>query len=293
MIGPSYVAQEGRRFLVTGGSSGIGLEVCRALASAGADVVMAVRSSGKGEAAAARIRRTGATGRVRVARLDVSDLSSVRRFAEQVDGVDVLINNAGILGVPEARSVDGHELQLATNFLGHFALTNLLLPQVTDRVVMVGSFAHYHGRLPIDDLNFERRGYHGYLAYAESKAAQVSFIGELHRRLQAVGSQVRSLGGHPGFSSTPITVSTGNRLFTPIAQLGNLVAGMRPHRGALPVLTAATADLPSNTYVGPDGLLELFGKPKVARRSRVAADPVRGRELWQKAEEITGVTFAL
>lgn len=291
MIGPSYAAQEGRRFVVTGGSSGIGLEACRALAAAGGDVVMAVRSRGKGEAAADRIRRTGAPGRVQVVHLDVSDLASVERFAEQIDRVDVLINNAGILGVPEARSVDGHELQLATNFLGHFALTNRLLPSITDRVVMVGSFAHYHGRLPVDDLNFERRGYHGYLAYAESKAAQVSFIGELHRRLQAVGSPVRSVGGHPGFSSTPITVSTGNRIFTPVARVGNLTAGMRPHRGALSVLTAATADLPSDTYVGPDGLLELFGRPKVVRRSKVAADPVRGRELWQKAEEITGVAF--
>ncbi|WP_235736051.1 SDR family NAD(P)-dependent oxidoreductase [Nocardioides alcanivorans] len=288
---PSYVGQEGRRFIVTGGSTGIGLEMCRALATAGADVVMAVRNLERGHASAERIRRTGAPGRVDVRRIDVSDLSSVRTFADQIDRVDVLINNAGILGVPFARSVDGHEMQFATNYLGHFALSNLLLPVLRDRVVMVGSFAHHHGRLPLDDLDFDRRGYQGYLGYAQSKVAQVSFIGELHRRLRASGSLLRSVGGHPGFSATAITVSTGHKLFTPVARLGNVVAGMKPWQGALPLLVAATADVPSNSYLGPNGPLELLGSPKLVGRSRVASDPRVGRELWDHSERITGVRF--
>lgn len=290
---PNYEGQAGRRFIVTGGTSGLGLEMVRALATAGADVVLAARDLERGAAAAERVRRTGAEGRVEVRHLDVCDLASVREFAAGVDRVDVLINNAGVMGTPLQRTAAGFELQFATNHLGPFALTNLLLPVLTDRVVAVGSFAHLHGRPVLDDLNFERRRYRRYPGYAQSKLAQVSFIGELARRLDAVGSTVRSVGGHPGFSATAITAGTGLPAFTRFGQLGNLLVGMKPSKGALPILCAATLDLPSGTYVGPDGFLELFGHPTVVGRSRRASDPRLGEELWKRSEELTGVSFPL
>ncbi len=290
---PSYAGQEGRRFIVTGGTSGLGLEMVRALAAAGAEVLLAARSTERGEAAAERVRRTGAPGRVEVRWLDVCDLGSVRAFAAQIDHVDVLVNNAGVMGSPLTRTEAGHELQFSTNHLGAFALTNLLLPVLTDRVVTVGSYAHKHGRLPMDDLNFEQRPYRRYPGYAQSKLAQVAFLGELARRLADAGSDVRSLGAHPGFSATSITAGTGVGAFTRFGQLGNLLVGMKPSRGAQSILCAATLDLPSDTYLGPDGMLELFGAPTTVGRSRTAGDPQIGRELWKRSEELTGVSFPL
>jgi NAD(P)-dependent dehydrogenase (short-subunit alcohol dehydrogenase family) len=144
--------QDGRRFVVTGASGGIGLETAKALAGRGAHVVLAVRNPAKGQVAAAQM-----TGSVEVRKLDVADLSSVRAFAETVGPVDVLVNNAGVLGVPFSLSPDGVELHLATNHLGHFALTNLLLPRLTDRVVVVGSRSHHSGVLDLEDLDWKRR----------------------------------------------------------------------------------------------------------------------------------------
>jgi NAD(P)-dependent dehydrogenase (short-subunit alcohol dehydrogenase family) len=156
--------QDGRRFVVTGANSGIGLETAKALAERGAHVVLAVRDQAKGEAAAQRIR-----GAVEVRPLDVADLSSVRAFAAEIGDVDVLVNNAGVLGVAYGLSPDGVELHLATNHLGHFALANLLLPCLGDRVVVVSSQSHRSGVLDLDDLRWERRGYAPYPAYAQSK----------------------------------------------------------------------------------------------------------------------------
>ena len=155
--------QDGRTFVVTGATSGIGLQTARILAAFGAHVVLAVRNPAKGETVARQLR-----GSTEVRRLDVSDLASVRSFAAETGPVDVLVNNAGIMAVPFARSADGFESQLATNHLGHFALTNLLLPRLTDRVVVVGSAAHRSGRIDLEDLDWEHRDYRAYPAYAQS-----------------------------------------------------------------------------------------------------------------------------
>ena len=285
--------QRGRTFVVTGASSGLGLEMTRALATDGAHVIMAVRSTAKGEECAARVRRTGAAGTLEVRRLDVSDLASVRAFTAELDGADVLVNNAGIMGGPPARSADGFELQLATNYLGHFALANLLLPRLTDRVVTVSSHAHRHGELDIEDLMLERRGYHPYRAYAQSKLAGVVFLGELHRRLTAAGSSLRSTGGHPGYTATGIQGGTGSGWFTRLSGLGNALIGMKPSQGALPLLYAAARDVPGNSYLGPDGPGELWGRPAPVGRSTAATDPALGRELWAASERLTGVAFPL
>lgn len=280
--------QDGRRFVVTGANSGIGFETAKALAACGAGVVLAVRNRAKGEAAAALMR-----GSVEVRELDVSDLSSVRAFAAGLGDVDVLVNNAGILGVPQGRSPDGVELHFATNHLGHFALTNLLLPRITDRVVVVSSQSHRSGELDLDDLDWTRRGYSPYAAYAQSKLANMLFLAELQRRLTAVGSTLRVTGGHPGSTATSITGNTGSGLKTWIGSWGHGLVGMPPWKGALPTLFAATMDVPGNTYVGPHRLREMSGWPVPVGRSRGAADPELGKALWDASERLSGVAFPL
>jgi len=280
--------QHGRRFVVTGATSGIGLETARRLASVGAHVVLAVRNVGKGEAVAATLG-----GTVEVRRLDVADLSTVREFADGVGPVDVLVNNAGVMGLPFARTVDGFETQMATNHLGHFALANLLLPRITDRVVVVGSASHRSGDLDVDDLVWERREYRPYAAYAASKLANLLFLAELQRRLTAVGSQLRATGAHPGYTSTAIQGGTGSRAFTRLSDVGNRLIGMPAWRGALPTLYAATMDVPGNSYLGPHRARELNGWPTMVGRSRTAGDPDLAKALWARSESLTGVTFPL
>ena len=284
--------QHGRRFVVTGASSGIGLETARRLVTAGAHVVLAVRNRQKGVAVAEPMRAS-LTGSVEVRRLDVADLSSVRAFAAEVGPVDVLVNNAGVLGIPFARTVDGFETQLATNHLGHFALTNLLLPRLTDRVVVVASQSHRSGELDLTDLDWARRGYRPYAAYATSKQANLLFLGELQRRLTAAGSTLRATAAHPGYTSTAIQSGTGNAAFTWLSGIGNRLLGMPAWQGALPTLYAATMDLPGNSYVGPHRFRELNGWPTPAGRSRDAGDPDLARKLWAVSESLTGVAFPL
>lgn len=284
--------QDGRRIVVTGASSGLGLVTARILAHRGATVVMAVRNLEKGRDAARSVAAS-ARGSVEVRRLDVADLASVRAFADETGPVDVLVNNAGALGLPYGRSVDGVELHLATNHLGHFALANLLLTRLTDRVVVVGSHAHRAGVLDLDDLHWERRGYRPYPAYAQSKLANLLFLAELQRRLTAAGSTLRATAGHPGSTATGITGHTGNPVKTRIGALGHRLVGMPPWRGALPIVYAATMDVPGNTYMGPSGPMEMTGWPVPVGRAPAAADPDLGKALWAASEELSGVRFPL
>lgn len=278
--------QDGRRYVVTGASGGIGLETAKVLAARGAHVTLAVRNAARGEQAAAAM-----TGDVEVRLLDVADLASVRAFADATGEVDVLVNNAGVLGLPFSRSADGFELQLATNHLGHFALTNLLLPRITDRVVVVSSRSHLTGDVDVDDLLWERRRYQPYAAYAASKLANMLFLAELQRRLTAAGSTLRATAAHPGSTVTQITSHTGSPIKTLIGRYGHPLVGMAAWQGALPTLYAATMDVPGNTYVGPHGLGEMRGWPSAARRSQRALDPDLAKALWTRSEELTGVPF--
>ncbi len=281
--------QSGRRVVVTGATSGIGLLTSKVLAHRGAHVVLAVRDPAKG----ARVARelSSMRGQVEVSRLDVSDLDSVHAFAERTGEVDVLINNAGVLGLPRSTSAQGHELQLATNHLGHFALTNLLLPRLRDRVVVVSSASHRHGDLDLEDLDWDRRGYRPYAAYAASKLATMLFLAELQRRLSAAGSTLRATGAHPGNTRTAITSSTGNGLTTRVGAVGQGLVAMPAWRGALPVLYAATMDVPGNSYLGPDGPGGLWGWPTQVGRSRAASDPDLARRTWTATEQLTGVVW--
>ncbi|MET0525019.1 MAG: oxidoreductase [Nocardioides sp.] len=280
--------QEGRTFVVTGASGGLGLETARILAHRGAHVVLAVRNPVKGEAAAATM-----TGDVEVRVLDVADLGSVRSFAADIGHVDVLVNNAGVMAAPYGTSPDGVELHFATNHLGHFALTNLLLERLTDRVVVVSSQSHRTGDLDLEDLDWKRRGYGGYRAYCASKLANLLFLGELQRRLTASGSTLRATGAHPGSTATGITGSTGSGLKTFVGSFGHKLVGMPGWRGALTTVYAATMDVPGNTYVGPDGLREMQGWPVSVGRSRAASDPDLAKALWVRSEELSGVGYPL
>jgi NAD(P)-dependent dehydrogenase (short-subunit alcohol dehydrogenase family) len=280
---------DGRTAIVTGANSGIGLVAARELARAGARVVLAVRSTEKGRAAAASIQ-----GTVDVRPLDLADLASVRAFAAGVDGnVDLLINNAGVMAVPEARTKDGFELQIGTNHLGPFALTNLLLPQVTGRVVTVSSGAHRMGKIRLDDLNWERGGYHRWPAYGQSKLANLLFTLELQRRLTESGSDVRAVAAHPGYAATNLQQHTGSFLQNGLMWVANRVVAQSDEMGALPTLYAATQDVPPAGYVGPDSWKEQRGHPTLVGRTSAASDEDTARRLWTLSEELTGVAFGL
>lgn len=278
---------DGQTAVVTGANSGIGLVTARELARVGAHVVLAVRDLDRGQVAAGTI-----TGSTEVRRLDLADLASVRDFAGAWDSdVDVLINNAGVMAIPKRRSADGFEMQFATNHLGHFALTNLLLPRITGRVVTVSSGAHRMGRIVIDDLNWERRRYQAWAAYGQSKLANLLFTLELQRRLTAAASTVRALAAHPGYAATNLQSHTGNPLTSMMMAIANRTVAQSDAWGALPTLYAATQDLPGGSYVGPDGFRETRGYPTLVGRSAAADDLDSASALWAASERLTATTF--
>jgi NAD(P)-dependent dehydrogenase (short-subunit alcohol dehydrogenase family) len=280
-------AQDGRTVVVTGANSGLGLAAARELARAGARVVLAVRDVARGEQAAAAIE-----GATEVRRLDLASLESVRTFAAEWTGdLDVLVNNAGIMMVPAGRTADGFELQFGTNHLGHFALTNLLLPHVTDRVVTVSSGMHRQGHIDLDDLNWERRPYNATKAYAQSKLANLLFAMELQRRLADAGSRVRALSAHPGYAATNLQGRSGSRVMDGAMKVGNLLVAQSDSQGALPTLAAATRDLPGGSYLGPDGFQEMRGYPTLVGRTPEASDPDLAKRLWAASAVLTGVDF--
>ena len=276
-----------RTFVITGATSGIGLAAAKELASAGHRVVLAVRSEERGARAAQE-----AGGQTEVRRLDLADLASVRAFAEAWEGdIDVLINNAGIMAVPEARTADGFESQIGTNHLGHFALTGLLLGHIRDRVVTVASAAHRMGKIDAEDLNWERRPYKRWGAYGQSKLANLLFTLELQRRFDAAGDPRRALSAHPGYASTNLQGHTGSRLQHAVMAVGNVVIGQSPESGAQPTLYAALRDLPGASYVGPGGPGEVRGRPALVGRSAAASDLETAATLWDLSERLTGVRF--
>jgi len=278
---------DGRTFIVTGANSGLGLGTAQALGRAGARVVLAVRDTARGEQAAATV-----PGSSEVRALDLSDLASVRAFAEAWDEpIAVLVNNAGVMATPPRRTKDGFELQIGTNHLGHFALTNLLLPHITDRVVTVSSTGHRMGRIRLDDLNWERRRYQRWGAYGQSKLANLLFTLELQRRFSEDGSELRAMAAHPGYAATHLQSHTGSRVQHAIFGAANRVLAQSGDMGALPTLYAATQDLPGASFVGPDGFAEQRGHPRLVGRSRAAMDADMARRLWTLSEELTGVRY--
>ena len=274
--------QSGRTVIVTGASSGLGLIVARELAAVGATVVLAVRDVTKGREAAARL-----PGRTEVRELDVADLGSVRGFAAEWSGpIDVLVNNAGIMQVPFARTAEGFESQFATNYLGPFALTGLLLPHITDRVVTVSSQLHRMGKVHVDDLNSTTRPYKPSGAYQDSKLAEVLFSLQLQQRLDAAGSPVRSIVAHPGIASTNLARHAAS---------GKITHALRflfndPATGALSILYAATQDVPGNSYIGPRGPGHMKGYPALGKAAAPGRDTDTAQRLWAATEHLLTAT---
>ncbi len=278
-------ALAGRRFVVTGANSGIGLETAKALAAHGAHVVLAVRDTASGERAAKLI-----AGDTEVRELDLAHLASIRSFAHDLDDVDVLINNAGVMNTPYELTADGFELQMGTNHLGHFALTNLLLGRIADRVVVVASNAHRRVSIDVDDLNSEH-GYRRHRVYGQTKLANLLFASELQRRLLAAGSRITVTAAHPGLVATNLQKPTGHRIEDAAIAIFVRLFAQDSATGALPTLYAATQDLPGDSYVGPDGPREKRGHPKLVGRSAAAQDAAVAARLWDESERLTGVSF--
>jgi NAD(P)-dependent dehydrogenase (short-subunit alcohol dehydrogenase family) len=291
----------GRRAVVTGATSGLGEETAVELARHGVHVVLAARDAARGERSAARVRAAAPDAAVDVAALDLADLASVREFAAgQVHApLDLLVNNAGVMAVPAHRTVDGFELQMATNHLGPFALTGLLLPALLQRpgarVVTVSSYLHWFARLDLGDLMSEQ-SYDRWQAYFRTKVANLLFMRELGRRAAMARVDLVSVAAHPGWARTNLQYvgprTTGRRGGVAMSRIGNAVLGQSAATGALPQLRAATdPTVRSGDYFGPRGLLEQRGLPRRVRMSRTARDVTAARLLWEVSERLTGVRY--
>ena len=278
--------QTGRTILITGANSGLGKQAAIALGSAGAQVILACRTVSKAEPVAARI---GANATV--AELDLADLASVRACAEKTGPIDVLINNAGVMAVPKAQTADGFEMQFGTNHLGHFALTGLLLPRISDRVVTMSSFMHQIGKINLEDPNYRERRYSRWLAYGQSKLANLLFGYELDSRLKAAGSSVKSIVAHPGYAATELQSHTES-IWDRLMSVGNLAAQSAAD-GALPELYAATSpQARAGAFYGPTGLGGMRGSPGAAKSNKRSHDESVAARLWDLSASLTGVDYS-
>jgi NAD(P)-dependent dehydrogenase (short-subunit alcohol dehydrogenase family) len=296
--------QTGRTVLVTGANSGLGLRTAEAVAAKGARVLLGCRDPGRGEAARSAVAALATGPAPELVSLDLADLGSVRdaarSVADAVEGLDVLVNNAGVMAMPLRRTADGFELQFATNHLGHFALTGLLLPallRAEGRVVTVSSNGHRMGRNDWSDPNWERRRYLKWMAYGQSKLANLLFTRELARRARETGSSLVAVAAHPGNSATHLlpasTDASGWRVVGQIMNWGNRLIAQPDSAGALPQLYAATMpDVIPGEYFGPDRFFQLRGHPTRVGSSTAAQDDDSARRLWELSEDMTGVTYA-
>jgi NAD(P)-dependent dehydrogenase (short-subunit alcohol dehydrogenase family) len=293
--------QTGRTFIVTGANSGLGFETARQLAAHGGRVILTARTDAKGSDALARLKAEQPTAHVEYRLLDLADLDSVRQFAagilDEGVAVDVLVNNAGVMMPPRRLSPQGFESQFATNHLGHFALSGLLYDTIVrgndPRVVTVSSTMHKGGSIHFDDLSGER-SYSPTAYYSQSKFANVLFGLELDRRLRAVGSPVRSLLAHPGYSATNLQTSGPTGVSKQIMRVGNLLMAQRVEMGALNQLYAAVDPAAeSGSFYGPNRFMENRGYPTVVQPVESAKSEETASRLWILSEELTGVTWKL
>ncbi|MFB6185015.1 MAG: oxidoreductase [Haloarculaceae archaeon] len=298
-------SMDGRIVIVTGANSGLGFEVTKVLAGAGATVVMACRSVQRGESAATDVQESIPDPDLDVRRCDLADLSSVASFAEafrgDYDDLHVLCNNAGVMAIPRQETEDGFEMQLGVNHLGHFALTGRLLDRLvaTDggtRVVTQSSGAHERGDVDFDDLHRER-SYDAWEAYGQSKLANLLFAYELQRRLDAAGiDDTISVACHPGYAATNLQYRGPRQRESRLRYWGmkaaNTLFAQSAERGALPMLYAATADgVGGGEYYGPDGFMHARGYPERQQSNDESYDETRARRLWDVSEDLTGVEY--
>jgi protochlorophyllide reductase len=291
---------QGRVALVTGANSGLGLETTRALAAKGAHVIMACRNQEKGAQAQDSLEKSIPAASLELAELDLASLASIRAFAERFQAqhtqLDLLFNNAGVMAIPYRKTQDGFEWQFGTNYLGHFALTGLLLPTLLvtpqSRVITTSSVAHRTGKIEFDNLNGER-SYSRWSAYGRSKLANLMFALELQRRLKGAGADTISVAAHPGFSHTSLQSTSATEAGAAMERLlYTLYRGQTAAMGALPQLYAATAPyIYGGEYIGPDGMFGMGGYPKKVRGIKPAYDEQVATKLWDVSVEMTGVDY--
>jgi NAD(P)-dependent dehydrogenase (short-subunit alcohol dehydrogenase family) len=294
-------SQAGKYAIVTGANSGLGYITALELARAGADVVLAARSETKGLAALARIRAEVAGAKIRFESLDLASLAAVAGFAARIQTagqpVDILVNNAGLMALPTRQvTKDGFEMQFGTNYLGHFALTGHLLPQLAAakaRVVQLSSIAHKQGQIDFADLQGERV-YKPWKAYSQSKLAMLMFALELQRRSDAAGWGLHSTAAHPGFARTELLVNGPGGIGAKLADIFGRVVSQSAAAGALPQLFAATAPAAQpGTYYGSQGFMDLKGPPGIAEIRPQGRDLAVAARLWEVSQNLTGVKFGL
>ncbi|HEY9276335.1 MAG TPA: oxidoreductase [Candidatus Nanopelagicaceae bacterium] len=291
--------QTGKRFLITGATSGIGKEAARELARAGGNVIIAARSRSKAE----KVKTEFSSQRIEILELDLTDLENVRRAANNLKGdIDVLILNAGIMAIPKLTTKDGFEMQMGTNHLGHFAFAGLIRDRVRSRIVSVSSQAHRIGNFgagdkeAIRDICLGKNKYSAWGAYGNSKLANLLFTFELERKARANHWSFNAFAAHPGYSNTNLQ-SVGPQFRERIweeraTSFMNSMIAQSASRGALPTLCAATfPDLYGASYIGPDGFMEMRGFPKAVRARSIAYDQELSSNLWQVSEELTGVVW--
>jgi NAD(P)-dependent dehydrogenase (short-subunit alcohol dehydrogenase family) len=295
----------GRTALVTGANSGLGLRTAEALAAAGARVLLGCRNAEKAAVALESVRSRATGEAPEVVSMDLADLDAVDSAASvvaaSVDRLDILVNNAGVMALPLRRTPQGHEMQFGTNHLGHFALTGRLLPSLlaspAPRVVTVASQGHRMGRIRWDDPDWERGRYFAWLAYGQTKLANLLFTTELDRRAREAGAPLVAAAAHPGYARTHLSAAgpemSGNKVMLRLTQWSDRVFGQSDAMGALPQLYAATMpDVRGDDYFGPDGPFQSRGYPQRVGRSSHASNKGDARRLWELSEKLTGVTYA-
>ena len=275
--------QSGRVVLITGASSGIGLVTANKLIEKGATLIAAVRNVAKARAVL--------NPKAQIQELDLADLDSVKRFANNLNrSIDVLVNNADVMAIPLSRTAQGFEMQIGTNHFGHFALTGLLLDKIQDRVITVSSTAHKMGRMRFADINWNKT-YKPWLAYGQSKLANLLFTAELDKRLSDSGSKVKAIAVHPGYSNTALQGKSEKKTQDFFMKLANKYLAQSDLQGAWPTLYAISEDIPGNSFVGPDGFAEIKGYPKLVGRTKAAQNMKDANTLWEISEKLTGIKY--
>lgn len=291
-------SQKGKIAIVTGANVGLGYETALELAKKHIHVIMACRNIKKAQKAKEKIIKIFPTASLDIMVLDLNSLKSVRNFAEEFKQkhhqLDLLINNAGIMIPPFAKTEEGFESQMGVNYFSHFLLSGLLLPMIENtpnsRIISLSSMAHKNGKIDFKNLNSEKT-YSKFGVYSQSKLACLMFSYELDRRLKAKGSRVKSVAAHPGVSNTDLGRHVSKWLYQLLFPIIKLISHP-PEEAALPILYAALGEnIKGGSYIGPTGFKEMKGKPGLVKSSPLSYDIEIGKQLWEESEKLTDIKY--